>query len=116
MVSLRGVGPGGRPSETEFRGLRYFAAVAGELHSGRAAARLFITQPGLSHAIARPGRLLQVRLFTRARSSVELTGAVAELLARGRRLLAGLDGTVARVPHGRARPGRATAARMAGTW
>jgi DNA-binding transcriptional LysR family regulator len=97
MLSLPGAGPGGRPAEIEFRDLRYFAAVAEELHFGRAAARLYITQPGLSHAIARLERLLEVRLFTRTRGSVELTDAGAELLHRGRRLLADLDGTVAQV-------------------
>jgi DNA-binding transcriptional LysR family regulator len=77
--------------------IRRFLVVAEELHFGRAAARLYITQPGLSQAIARLERLLEVRLLTRTRSSVELTEAGAELLYRGRRLLADLDGTVARV-------------------
>jgi DNA-binding transcriptional LysR family regulator len=97
IVSLPGAGLPGRPAEIEFRDLRYFAAVAEELHFGRAAARLCITQPGLSQAIARLERLLDVRLFTRTRSSVELTEAGTELLHRARRLLADLDGTVARV-------------------
>jgi DNA-binding transcriptional LysR family regulator len=86
-----------RHAEIEFRDLRYFAAVAEELHFGRAAARLYISQPGLSQAIARLERLLEVRLLTRTRSTVELTEAGAELLHRGRRLLADLDSTVARV-------------------
>jgi DNA-binding transcriptional LysR family regulator len=96
-VSLPGTGPGGWPAGIEFRDLRYFAVVAEELHFGRAAARLFISQPGLSQAIARLERLLEVRLFTRTRSTVELTQAGTELLEGGRRLLAGLEGTVARV-------------------
>lgn len=96
-MSLPGAGPGSWPAGIEFRDLRYFAAVAEELHFGRAAARLYITQPGLSQAIARLERLLEVRLFTRTRSTVELTEAGMELVHSGRRLLADLDGTVARV-------------------
>jgi DNA-binding transcriptional LysR family regulator len=86
-----------QPAEVEFRHLRYFAVVAEELHFGRAAARLYITQPGLSQAIARLERELAVRLFTRTRSSVELTEAGAELLHHGRRLLAAVDDAVAQV-------------------
>ena len=71
--------------------------MAEELHFGRAAARLYITQPALSHAVARMERQLEVRLLRRTRSSVELTEAGAELLHHGRRLLADLEGTVARV-------------------
>ena len=93
----RGADPGGWPTEVEFRDLRYFAAVAEELHFGRAAARLYISQPGLSQAIARLERQLDVQLLRRTRSSVELTEAGAELLHRGRRLLAELEGVVARV-------------------
>ena len=96
-MSLPGAGKGSWPAGIEFRDLRYFAVVAEELHFGRAAARLFITQPGLSQAIARLERLLEVRLFTRTRSTVELTEAGMELVHSGRRLLADLDGTVARV-------------------
>ena len=86
-----------RPADIEFRHLRYFAAVAEELHFGRAAGRMYISQPGLSQAIARLERQLGVRLFTRTRSNVELTEAGTELLHRGRRLLADLDGAVSRV-------------------
>jgi DNA-binding transcriptional LysR family regulator len=97
IVSRPGTGPGFRPAQVEFRDLRYFAVMAEELHFGRAAARLYITQPGLSQAIARLERELEVRLFTRARGTVELTEAGTELLHHARRLLAGLDGAVARV-------------------
>jgi DNA-binding transcriptional LysR family regulator len=96
-LSLPGADPGSRHAEIEFRDLRYFAVLAEELHFGRAADRLHISQPGLSQAIARLERLLQVRLFARTRSTVELTEAGAELLHRGRRLLTDLDGTVVRV-------------------
>lgn len=97
IVSLPGNEPGARPAEIEFRDLRYFAVVATELHFGRAAARLYITQPGLSQAIARMERQLDVQLLRRTRSSVELTEAGVELLGCGRRLLADLDGAVTRV-------------------
>jgi len=97
ILSLRRTELGHRHADIEIRDLRYFTVVAEELHFGRAASRLYITQPGLSHAIARLERLLDVRLFTRTRSSVELTESGAELLHWGRRLLADLEGTVARV-------------------
>src|SRR5260370_12823796 len=97
-------------AEIEFRHLRYFVAAAEELHFRRAAALLYISQPGLSQAIARLEHELQVRLFTRAGSNVELTEAGAELLHRGRRLLTELDGTVPRVPM--AGPGEAGPVRL----
>lgn len=81
-------------AEIEFRHLRYFVAAAEELHFRRAAERLYITQPGLSQAIAKLERELQVRLFVRTGGAVELTEAGAELLRRARRLLAELEGTV----------------------
>ena len=89
--------PDQRQADIEFRHLRYFAVVAEELHFGRAAARLFISQPGLSQAIARLERGLDVQLFHRTRGSVELTEAGTELLHRGRRLLADLQDAVASV-------------------
>jgi DNA-binding transcriptional LysR family regulator len=89
--------PGYRHAELEFRHLRYFIVVAEELHFGRAAARLYITQPALSQAIARLERLLEVRLLRRTRNNVELTEAGAEVFYRGRRLLADLERSVERV-------------------
>jgi DNA-binding transcriptional LysR family regulator len=68
--------------------LSYFVSVAEELHFGRAAARVFISQPALSQAIAGLERALGVQLLARSRQSVELTEAGAELLARARGLLA----------------------------
>ena len=90
-------GPGYRHAELECRHLRYFIVLAEELHFGRAAARLYITQPGLSQAIARLERLLEVRLLRRTRNNVELTEAGAEVFYRGRRLLADLERSVERV-------------------
>jgi DNA-binding transcriptional LysR family regulator len=77
--------------------IRRFVVVAEELHFGRAATRLYISQPGLSQAIARLERDLDVQLFRRTRSSAELTDAGAELLQHARGLLADLENAVARV-------------------
>ena len=80
-------------STIELRQWRQFVAVAEELHFGRAAARLHMTQPPLTQAIAGLEAALAVRLFDRTKRSVKLTAAgqallpaVRDLLARAREL------------------------------
>lgn len=67
--------------------LRYFSILAEELHFGRAAERLAITQPPLSSAIKALEEELGVRLFERDSKRVRLTQAGAAFLADVRAIL-----------------------------
>ena len=83
------------PEGVEIRHLRAFVAVAEELNFGRAAARLYLSQPALSRQIRALERLLGCELLRRSTHSVELTVAGSALLDRARRLLADLDEAIA---------------------
>src|SRR5438093_3016965 len=78
----------------ELRQLRYFVAVAEELHFGRAADRLHMSQSPLSRAIRELERDLGVVLFVRTTRRVELTSSGVALLVRARRALAEVDAAV----------------------
>src|SRR4051794_17628291 len=82
------------PDAIELRHLRAFVAVAEELNFGRAANRLFVSQPALSRQIRGLERLVGCDLLRRTTHRVELTLAGDALLDRARRLLSDLDDAV----------------------
>ncbi|CAJ0780843.1 Hca operon transcriptional activator HcaR [Ralstonia condita] len=71
----------------DLKQLRYFVAVAEELHFGRAAQRLFISQPALSFDIRKFEERLGVQLLARTNKNVALTNAGQVLLDEARKLL-----------------------------
>lgn len=76
--------------------VRGFVAVADELHFGRAAERLQMTQPPLSRQVQKLERAVGVRLLERDNRNVALTAAGTAFLAEARRMLGLAEGAIER--------------------
>lgn len=80
----------------EFRQLRYFVALAQELHFGRAASGLYITQQALSKQIRELEDKLGVKLLDRGHGFCKLTAAGEIFLVEAKRLLFEADEAIAK--------------------
>ncbi|MEU1943304.1 LysR family transcriptional regulator [Streptomyces sp. NPDC020125] len=99
----------------EIRELRYFVAIAEELHFGKAAERLEMAQPPLSRAIAGLERQLGVKLLERTSRKVTLTEAGAVLLSEGRAILSAVAAAERRTQQAAQRCSRLVLAVKSGT-
>lgn len=95
-------------ADVDLRKLRYFVAVAGELHFGRAAEVLHIAQPVLSRQIRALEDELKAQLFVRDKRATELTPAGQQLLADAEPLLASAEALRRRVARAARGPGSFT--------
>ncbi|MGH9247142.1 MAG: LysR family transcriptional regulator [Acidimicrobiales bacterium] len=83
--------------DVHLRDLRYFVAVAEEVHFTRAAERLHVSQPALSKQIRLLERHLRAALFIREPRAVRLTAAGEVLLGHAREVLDRWDAGLADV-------------------
>ena len=84
----------GTPTSMELRDLRYLEVLASELHFGRAAMRLHMTQPALSLRIQVLERELGIQLLKRSSREVNLTSAGEALLPHAKALVQEEDRTL----------------------
>ena len=101
-------------NDVDLRKLRYFVAVAEQLHFGRAAEALHIAQPVLSRQIRALEEELEAPLFVRDKRTTELTPAGRQLLADAGPLLASADALARRVTRAARGPGSFTIGFMPG--
>lgn len=80
--------------DPDLQGMRAFVAAAEELHFGRAAARIFLTQQALSKRVRRLEEALATPLFDRTTRKVELTAAGRRFLPLAQQALAAYDTAV----------------------
>lgn len=87
---MKVVDPFAEAAGVDVRRLRYFVAIAEELHFGRASERLSIAQPALSRQMAELEAAIGAALFDRTRNQIRLTVAGEALLPRARSILSSI--------------------------